>query len=302
MPQLPLFTGASASRPPDDVAVVLVHGYLCVWPGLYWYGLRPLRRSLLARGIPVLTSRQPRTASVELRAGRLASLLERLPHRRLVLVGHSMGGLDTRWVASRHDPQRRITHVVTVGTPHRGTRLAEWASRAPPLRAPLPRPLDRRGLRALTPEGAPPLRRDIPHPPRLPHLALPLSLRALTPEGAARLGDAMPDRPDVTYLSLAGSLSAPDLPPFFRPLGELLHAAEGANDGLVGVRSAAWGTSSATVAADHLGLIGATVAPAGYPQRDGARQALAALYRLVGRAALSPGARPAGGVRRSVAT
>ena len=272
MPQPPLSTGASASRPPDDVAVVLVHGYLCVWPGLYWYGLRPLRRSLLARGIPVLTSRQPRTASVELRAGRLASLLERLPHRRLVLVGHSMGGLDARWVASRHDPQRRITHVVTVGTPHRGTRLAEWASRAPRLRARLVRLLDRGGL------------------------------RDLTPEGAARLGDAMPDRPDVTYLSLAGSLSAPDLPPFFRPLGELLHAAEGANDGLVGVRSAAWGTSSATVAADHLGLIGATVAPTGYPQRDGAREALAALYRLVGRAALSPGARPAGGVRRSVAT
>ena len=272
MPQPPLSTGASASRPPDDVAVVLVHGYLCVWPGLYWYGLRPLRRSLLARGIPVLTSRQPRTASVELRAGRLASLLERLPHRRLVLVGHSMGGLDARWVASRHDPQRRITHVVTVGTPHRGTRLAEWASRAPRLRARLVRLLDRGGL------------------------------RDLTPEGAARLGDAMPDRPDVTYLSLAGSLSAPDLPPFFRPLGELLHAAEGANDGLVGVRSAAWGTSSATVAADHLGLIGATVAPAGYPQRDGAHQALAALYRLVGRAALSPGPRPPGGVRRSVAT
>src|SRR3954470_15779239 len=64
MLQPPLSTGASASRPPDDVAVVLVHGYLCVWPGLYWYGLRPLRRSLLARGIPVLTSRQPRTASV----------------------------------------------------------------------------------------------------------------------------------------------------------------------------------------------------------------------------------------------
>src|SRR3954453_16753415 len=99
MLQPPLSTGASASRPPDDVAVVLVHGYLCVWPGLYWYGLRPLRRSLLARGIPVLTSRQPRTASVELRAGRLASLLERLQHRRLVLVGHSMGGLDTPWVA-----------------------------------------------------------------------------------------------------------------------------------------------------------------------------------------------------------
>ena len=272
MPQPPLSTGASASRPPDDVAVVLVHGYLCVWPGLYWYGLRPLRRSLLARGIPVLTSRQPRTASVELRAGRLASLLERLPHRRLVLVGHSMGGLDARWVASRHDPQRRITHVVTVGTPHRGTRLAEWASRAPrPARPPGPPARPRRPARSHA-RGRGPARRRHAGPPGR---HLPLARR-------------LPERPD--------------LHPFFRPLGELLHAAEGANDGLVGVRSAAWGTSSATVAADHLGLIGATVTPAGYPQRDGARQALAALYRLVGRAALSPGPHPPGGVRRSVAT
>src|SRR3954452_16133760 len=148
MPQSPLSTGASASRPPDDVAVVLVHGYLCVWPSLYWYGLRPLRRSLLARGIPVLTSRQPRTASVELRAGRVASLLERLPHRRLVLVGHSMGGLDAPrgaspraagWSARGRDPQRGITPVVTVGPPHGGPRLAEWASRAPRLRARLVR-------------------------------------------------------------------------------------------------------------------------------------------------------------------
>src|SRR3954447_23540708 len=202
MPQPPLSTGASASRPPDDVAVVLVHGYLCVWPGLYWYGLRPLRRSLLARGIPVLTSRQPRTASVELRAGQLASLLERLPHRRLVLVGHSMGGLDTRWVASRHDPQRRISPVVTVGPPHRGTRPAEGpprrgggAPRPPPARPPGPPARPRRPARPHARGRGParrrhagPPRRHLPLARRLPERPRPAPLLPPARRAAARRG------------------------------------------------------------------------------------------------------------------
>jgi hypothetical protein len=97
----------------------------------------------------------------------------------------------------------------------------------------------------------------------------------------------MPDRPDVAYASLAGALDPPDLHPFFRPLGELLEAAEGPNDGLVGIHSAAWGTAGPTVATDHLGLIGATIGPP--RQREGAGQALAALRRLVDRAALGNG-------------
>jgi triacylglycerol lipase len=223
MPARPAPNPANA---PADVAVVLVHGYLCVSPALYWSGLLPLRRALAARGVAVLASRQPRTASVELRARRLALALARLPQRRLVLVGHSMGGLDARLVASRLDPSRRVSHVLTVGTPHRGSPLAERALRSPRWRGRLLRLLDR---------GA---------------------LLDLTAEGAERLNAAAPDREDVRYLSLAGALPPEVLPSLLRPLAERLAADGAANDGMVTVASAAWGVHAPVVPADHLSLIG----------------------------------------------
>src|SRR5688500_6244987 len=110
-----------------ELAIVLVHGYFCLSPAVYWQGLRPVRRELLAARHPVLCSRQPRTGTVDFRAQHLARFLDRLPYRNFILVGHSMGGLDARFVASRLDPRERIRHVVTVGTPHRGTAVADWA-------------------------------------------------------------------------------------------------------------------------------------------------------------------------------
>jgi triacylglycerol lipase len=44
-----------------------------------------------------------------------------------ILVGHSMGGLAARhWYAAQKDPAR-IHHLVTMGSPHRGTWLARFA-------------------------------------------------------------------------------------------------------------------------------------------------------------------------------
>jgi triacylglycerol lipase len=86
---------------------VLVHGYMCVSRLAYWQGMGPLRRELVAAGYPTVVSRVPRTGDVAARAGRLVRSLAKLPHRRVILVGHSMGGLDARYVASRLDPARR---------------------------------------------------------------------------------------------------------------------------------------------------------------------------------------------------
>jgi triacylglycerol lipase len=181
--------------------------------------------ALQERGIGVVTSRQPRTASVEDRGRQLATVLERVPCSRLVLVGHSMGGLDAAGCeptrsAAPDQPHRHGRHA------HRGTRLAEHALGSPCWRGRLARLVDR---------GA---------------------LHDLTPEGAGHLNEAIPDREDVTYLSLAGALTPAELPAYLRPLGDQLAQDEGENDGLVSVRSAVWGTHLTTVDADHLGLIG----------------------------------------------
>lgn len=45
---------------------------------------------------------------------------------RVVLVGFSAGGLLARQIAYQHDPQHRISHIITLATPHRGSWLA-WA-------------------------------------------------------------------------------------------------------------------------------------------------------------------------------
>lgn len=217
---------AAPDRAPDEAAVVLVHGYFCPSRALYWDGLRPLRRELRAAGHPVYRSCQPRTGPVEARARRLARCLDALPHPRLILVGHSMGGLDARFVASRLDPSRRVSHVVTVGTPHRGTALAEWALRDSVWLTRLARFFDR---------GA---------------------LIDLTRERARRLDALMPDRPDVGYLALAGDCPSRRLAGLLRRLAERLGEEEGPNDGLVSLRSALRGPGARALSASHLELIG----------------------------------------------
>lgn len=209
-----------------DVAVVLVHGYLCVSRLLYWQGLLSLRRELAARGYAVVPSCQPRTGAVAVRAQHLARFLDSLPYRRLILLGHSMGGLDARYVASRLDPRRRISQVVTLGTPHRGTVLADWALRDPAWFTRMVRTIDR---------GA---------------------LHDLSQEGAERLDAEMPDRDDVAYAALAGACPPERLIGLWRRFGERLALDEGDNDGMVSLRSALRGGTSMTVPANHLELIG----------------------------------------------
>ncbi len=46
------------------------------------------------------------------------------PRARVVLVGHSLGGLLSRYCASMEDVRDRLAGVVTLGTPHQGSKLA----------------------------------------------------------------------------------------------------------------------------------------------------------------------------------
>ncbi|MCB1859179.1 MAG: alpha/beta fold hydrolase [Gammaproteobacteria bacterium] len=214
----------------EEEAMVFVHGFLGFtviplpgWPIRYF---RHVSECLSERGRdPLFPALQP-AGDIKSRAASLAIFLDRLQVPKIHLVGHSMGGLDSRYVAAMYDPGRRVRSVVTLGTPHHGTPVADWFFNT---RGPL-QWVGRHWLRA--------------------------ALRDLTPAACKAFNASVADRPDVRYVSVAGVRPPAELPAILRPWGRLLQRCAGDNDGLVPASSAHWGERGGTVRSDHLELVG----------------------------------------------
>jgi triacylglycerol lipase len=116
--------------------VLLIHGYLCnrgSWND--WYP------QLAAHGVPFLgVSLAPVFCSIDDYADQIdAALLQlqRATGQAPLVVCHSMGGVAVRaWRRSRQlrgedaaATEARVHHVLTIGTPHRGTWLARFGQR-----------------------------------------------------------------------------------------------------------------------------------------------------------------------------
>ncbi len=214
--------------------VVLAHG-LCGFDRIavcrrpvkeYFPGVR---RHLEACGVRVLATRVSPTASVATRAAELKAFIRReVGDRPVHVVGHSMGGLDARYMISKLGMDRQVRSLTTVGTPHRGTPFADWGVR------------------------------------RLARLLCPL-LRAagvsdeaffdLTTDACRRFNEEVPDAPGVRYFAVAGVCEKPWLGPEYRLPARIIERAEGPNDGLVSVASASWGEHTAVWTGDHLNLV-----------------------------------------------
>lgn len=107
------------ARPP----LLLVHGYGCS-RAVWWY----LRRRLQAAGWTVATiNLEPIYTSIDAYldplAARIDAVLSATGAERLILVGHSMGGLVARAYLQRFG-ESRVAALLTLGTPHQGSRLA----------------------------------------------------------------------------------------------------------------------------------------------------------------------------------
>ncbi|MFH8678262.1 esterase/lipase family protein [Streptomyces lydicus] len=119
------------SRPP----VLLLHGFI---DNRSVFVL--LRRSLLRHGwrhVEALNY-SPLTCDLrkaaELLGRHVEEVCRRTGHRRLDLVGHSLGGLIARYYVQRLGGDARVRTVVTLGTPHSGTRVAPLMSAHPIVR------------------------------------------------------------------------------------------------------------------------------------------------------------------------
>lgn len=89
-----------------------------------------LRRQLRRRGFGRVLALNYSPVSDDVRsvARRLAALVESVcadtGYERIHVIGHSMGGLVARYYIQRMGGDQRIHTLVTLGTPHAGTRLA----------------------------------------------------------------------------------------------------------------------------------------------------------------------------------
>lgn len=202
-------------------AVVLLHGFLgFVQIGPLHY-FRGIVKTFNQAGIYCLSPQVPPAGTIQQRAESLANQLFQNNIQNHTLIAHSMGGLDARYLISHLDPDHRIKHLITIGTPHHGSPVANWFLNS---RRPFPSWIRYRGMPGLG---------------------------ELTPE--ARQANPIPDRVDVTYQSYASARPLHEIPFWLRPYSRMI---PNENDGLVSVESAKWGDFQGTLHADHFELVG----------------------------------------------
>jgi triacylglycerol lipase len=214
--------------------IVLVHG-LCGFDRIYAFR-RPvvdyfpgIPERLAAAGNRVYAARVSPTAGVASRALDLKRFIDReLPPGPVHLIGHSMGGLDARYLVAKLGMENRVLSVTTVGTPHRGSAFADWGwSRLHRLVVPL-----FRGV-------------GIPHE----------AFADLRTDSCRRFNEDVPDVPGVRYFAVAGVCEWPWLGAEWLIPHTIVARAEGPNDGIVSVASATWGEHTDVWAGDHLNLV-----------------------------------------------
>jgi len=219
--------------------VVLVHGLFGFdrigVPGARFDYFRGIAKHLGTLGCHAHAVRLPPASSVPSRARELVAAIEALPHERVDLIAHSLGGLDARYALTHLGLAGRVRSLVTVGTPHRGTPIADlvldgpigWAHRV---------------LRAI---------------------GVPIeAVEWLSTEALERFNREVPDVPGVRYACVVGGMQRVDsiVPLPLVPAHAYLRKVAGANDGLVPVSSQFWGETLAEIEADHFSQIGWRVA------------------------------------------
>jgi triacylglycerol lipase len=217
--------------------VVLAHGILgfdsVEVAGRKHDYFRGVPEQLRQLGCDVHVVRVPPLGSVAERAEALAGAVRSIDARQVNIIAHSMGGLDARYAISRLGLAAKVASLTTIGTPHRGTPLADMGTSLLG---------DKLGLRrvaealAVGTEG----------------------FYALTTARMASFNSDVPDARGVRYASYVAAFQARGrgLHPLLLPSYLYLARCAGPNDGLVPADSQRWGEVLGSVEADHWAQIG----------------------------------------------
>lgn len=213
--------------------IVLVHGLLGfddVRLGTQRHEyFRGVEERLRRHGNTVYRPRLPPVASVERRAQALDAFLRSLGPRQVVVIAHSMGGLDARFALARLGADERVRALVTIGTPHRGTPVADTSLGV----------VSKVGLRPLAAR----LGVDI------------AAFEDLTCERMERFNEEVPDVRGVLYASVV-SAAADSVHPLLQPTRNFLARRGEPSDGIVPRDSQRWGVVLQEIEADHWEQIG----------------------------------------------
>jgi triacylglycerol lipase len=240
--------------------------------GLFGFGqikLGPVRisyfhkidRAIENRDWPVMLAQVHPSAAIATRAASLAKqTLKQLDKvwkaPRCIIVAHSMGGLDARFMISKLGLADRVAALLTICTPHRGSSYADWAMKR------VVNHLDRMKVMKM-------LRLDIS------------AVADLTVERCAQFNIDVPDAPGVRYYSIACVPPVSRLPIYARHAHRIIFAAEGDNDSQVSLASARWGEFLGTWPVGHAQAINSNIARRrGTPAIDVAPLYIEALNRI----------------------
>lgn len=264
--------------------IVLVHGILGfshldvpLLPLDYFAGVADFLRARF-QAMVVAPALDP-TAGIEVRSDQLRKSIQTAlgagqlsASEPVHIIAHSMGGLDSRLMISK-DPaidtngeKVAIQTLVTIGTPHRGSPVADLVALKFLDSIPL--------LKGVLKDS------EIALAKVLAHFRISLDgLHDLTSEAAERFNATTPNQKSVNYLSIAGGGRAGAVPTsrFFLPYYEFLRLhskGQEVSDGVVTVSSAQWGTFDQNLwPADHADEIGHDLdCPLGPPEPDTLRR------------------------------
>lgn len=204
---------------------------------------------LRSRGVPAVAPNVSPYNTVRARTAtwddRLSHVLDQTGAERLLLIAHSMGGLDARYLISKMGWHDVVDALVTVSTPHRGSAVAQLVLDQPEtVREWMTNVADWVGTHVLE-DGSANIRQ---------------ALKELTPEFMRNtFNEEVRNHPTVEYQSYgfqAGKGTSIPIDPLFRYFNRHLYEQEGPNDGFVSVESARWGEYLGTIDADHARQVG----------------------------------------------
>lgn len=234
---------------PIETPVVLLHGFGVGASFRRGGHLHEETLHLRSRGVRAVAPNVSPYNTVQARSqkwdDRLTHVVDELQTDRLLVIAHSMGGLDARYLITKMGWHENVDVLVTVATPHRGSAVAQFILDQPKaVRRWLVSTADWVGSNVLD-DGSANIRQ---------------ALTELTPTYVEEtFNKEVPNHPDVEYWSYgcqAGKGTSIPIDPLFRYLNRYLFEREGVNDGIVSVRSARWGRYLGTVDADHARQVG----------------------------------------------